>query len=619
MLHKNKYTQFTTKELKPTGWLRRQLEIQAEGLSGNLHKIWPDIKKSKWIGGHRDGWERVPYWLDGFVPLAYLLDDEELIQTAVLYVDHILRQQKEDGWICPCSEEERRTYDVWPVFLICKVLVLYYECSGDQRIEEAVYNALKNLNRHIEGVTIFNWAAARWQECLISIYWLYERNPEEWMIDLCYKLYAQGLDYKILFDNWRFDKPQEHGRWNFMTHVVNIAMALKSEALISRLTGSDGNAVAKKALELLKRDHGMAAGHFTGDECLSGNSPIQGSECCSVVEAMYSYEHLIQVTGDSYWSDVLEEVTYNALPATMSGDMWTHQYDQMTNQVECSYLPEDHVIFRTNGRESHLFGLEPNFGCCTANFNQGWPKFALSVFMKSKDGIAVTAIAPAKVSTIVKGTKVECEIITEYPFRDSYQVKVSAEKEVEMCLELRIPGFCTSAEVNGAVVSCGENYCIKKVFKETEYIDVKLIYDAHFVKRPNSLVCVKRGPLVYSLAIEEEWRKHEFIRDGVERRFPYCDYEIFAVSKWNYGFLEEVFEIETGEIGEYPFSSKRPGVWLKTKMLEIDWGFEHGVCKEVPDSRVPIGEAQEKVLIPYGCTCLRLTEAPVLSCGGYTA
>lgn len=101
------------------------------------------------------------------------------------------------------------------------------------------------------------------QECLISIYWLYERKPEEWMIDLCYKLYAQGLDYKILFDNWRFDKPQERGRWNFMTHVVNIDMALKSEALISKLTGSDGNATAKKALELLKLDHSMAAGHFT--------------------------------------------------------------------------------------------------------------------------------------------------------------------------------------------------------------------------------------------------------------------------------------------------------------------------------------------------------------------
>ena len=62
-------------EIKPEGWLLNQLRIQAAGLSGNLDKFWPDIKDSKWIGGSAEGWERVPYWLDGFIPLAWLLDD----------------------------------------------------------------------------------------------------------------------------------------------------------------------------------------------------------------------------------------------------------------------------------------------------------------------------------------------------------------------------------------------------------------------------------------------------------------------------------------------------------------------------------------------------------------
>ena len=65
------------KEILPTGWLRKQLETQAEGLSGNLDKIWPDIRESKWLGGDREGWERLPYFLDGFIPLAYLLGDED--------------------------------------------------------------------------------------------------------------------------------------------------------------------------------------------------------------------------------------------------------------------------------------------------------------------------------------------------------------------------------------------------------------------------------------------------------------------------------------------------------------------------------------------------------------
>ncbi|OAS85883.1 MULTISPECIES: hypothetical protein [Metabacillus] len=69
---------FTTNEIKPIGWLLRQLQIQAEGLSGNLDKFWPDIKESKWVGGDKEGWERVPYWLDGFIPLANGVGDQTL-------------------------------------------------------------------------------------------------------------------------------------------------------------------------------------------------------------------------------------------------------------------------------------------------------------------------------------------------------------------------------------------------------------------------------------------------------------------------------------------------------------------------------------------------------------
>ena len=106
-----KYKLFNTTELKASGWLRKQLEVQANSLSGNLDKVWPDIRESRWIGGNWDGWERVPYWLDGFIPLAYLLDDEDKIARAKKYIDAIVAGQCEDGWLCPCTVEERAKYD----------------------------------------------------------------------------------------------------------------------------------------------------------------------------------------------------------------------------------------------------------------------------------------------------------------------------------------------------------------------------------------------------------------------------------------------------------------------------------------------------------------------------
>ena len=79
MLKDLQYQFYGVQEVRPQGWLRAQLKLQADGLNGNLDRIWPDVKDSAWIGGSAEGWERVPYWLDGFIPLAYLLDDADMI------------------------------------------------------------------------------------------------------------------------------------------------------------------------------------------------------------------------------------------------------------------------------------------------------------------------------------------------------------------------------------------------------------------------------------------------------------------------------------------------------------------------------------------------------------
>ena len=610
MLQPLVFTPFTTDELKPSGWLKKQLQIQAEGLSGNLDKVWPDIRDSRWIGGNREGWERVPYWLDGFIPLAYLLDNDDMKRRAKKYIDSILAQQQEDGWICPCSLEERDHYDMWALFLICKVLVVYYDCTKDERIEGAVYRALKNLHVHMEHHTLFEWAAARWFECLIPIFWLYERRAENWLMDLAYSLRIEGFNYEALYQMWRFTKPEQ--KWTQISHVVNLAMSLRSSALYSRISGEDPGQMAKLAYSLLQRDHGMACGHFTGDECLSGTSPIQGSECCSVVEAMYSFENLLSITGEAQWGDLTEALAFNAFPATTSTDMWTHQYDQQTNQVCCTRLPEDHVVFRTNSAESHLFGLEPNFGCCTANFNQGWPKFALSTFMRSKDGIASVILAPSVVSCQVNGIPVTCELKTEYPFRERLTYIVTTEKPVSFPLSIRIPGTVGSAVVNGEKAVPGEFYVIEKEWNGKEDISVQFTFEIKMEKRPNDLFCVKRGPLLYSVAIEEEWTKLEYEKDGVERRFPYCDYEIRPLSKWNYAFVDDQFTVEEHDDYESAFSTAKPPISMTGSFVEIDWGFDYGICHEVPDSRIPISAPKKVKLIPYGCTNLRMTEMPIV-------
>ncbi len=606
-MNKPKYKFFTTNEIKPTGRLKKQLEIQAKGLCGNLDKVWPDVRDSGWIGGNRDGWERVPYWLDGFIPLAYLLGDDDMISRAKNYIDAIIERQRDDGWICPCSDSERSNYDTWAVLLISKVLCLYCDCSKDESVIAALEKCLKQFNAHLDLNTLRNWGAARWFEGLVAIYWLYEKTGEKWLVTLAKKLRVQGFDWRELFETGLIDDCTSD--WEYFSHIVNIAMMLKSEALWSLFGENDAEEFANAAVEYLGKKHGSAIGHFNGDENLSGTSPIQGAELCSIVELMYSYEILFSITGDINWLDRLELLAYNSLPATLSPDMWTHQYDQMVNQAAA--FPMSKQPFRTNNNEAHLFGLEPHFGCCTANFGQGFPKFALSTFLKAENGIASCALAPSSVESSVNGVGVKCSLATEYPFREKLKYTVEAESPVEFDFLIRIPSFAKSARVDGAEVKCGEFAKISKTWTGRTEIEVCLDFETEMVKRPHDMVCVRRGPLFYSIPIAEKRERVEYVKDGVERKYPYCDYYIYPESKWNYAFASDKFEFEELPY-DAPFNPENPPVAIEAEVVEIEWGFNCGHCDRLPTSREPISDVQKIRLIPYGCTNLRMTEIPCL-------
>ncbi|MEM2849100.1 MAG: glycoside hydrolase family 127 protein, partial [Candidatus Bathyarchaeia archaeon] len=223
--------------IQPRGWLLNQLRIQADGLSGHLDEFWPDIKESAWFGGGCDNWERTPYWLDGLVPLAFLLDDPKLKAKAVNYIDKIIVRQDDAGWIAPSKDQAR--YDLWAIFLVLKPLIQYHEVTGDERVLKVVEKCLRWLDRHIERYPLFNWAKFRWFEALIGVYWLYEQTGGKWLLDLAVKLQAQGFNWESFFERCPTVNPTPKGRWSFMSHVVNNAMAIKAPALWWRLTGDE--------------------------------------------------------------------------------------------------------------------------------------------------------------------------------------------------------------------------------------------------------------------------------------------------------------------------------------------------------------------------------------------
>jgi len=621
VLQEPSYQTFETSAITPKGWLAKQLRIQADSLSGHLDEFWPDIKDSKWIGGSADGWERMPYWLDGVIPLAWLLDDAPLKERITGYVDYIITHQRDSGGLGPSVKDEPMAADQWSQALALKALVVYYDATGDPRLPGVVEKALKALDRSIDRFPLIRWGKFRWFEFLISIWWLYDRTGESWLIDLAVKLQAQGFDWATFFRRWPLSEPTEKGRWNFAGHVVNNAMALRQSALWWLLTGEDMDRKAPAAMiDALDKHHGMPTGIFTGDECLAGTSAIQGTELCAVVEYMYSLEWLIRITGDTAFSDRLEQIAFNALPATFSPDMWSHQYDQQLNQIECSVRTDR--PWNTNGPDANTFGLEPNYGCCTSNLSQGWPKFTAHLWMQPESGgIAAVAYAPSSLDAETAGVPVHIDLETDYPFRKDLRFTVKADEAADFPLKLRIPGWADGSlvKIDGRPVSCQPKdgfYTIERRWQGRAEVQLHLPMEPRSVPRPDGAVSLQRGPLLYALAIGENRRRIN--EDKPFRKEAHGDWEAYPTTPWNYAIRADKGTIDDllfeEHAVEYPvFSPDTPPVSTRIAGHRVPgWTAENGSAGLTPESPVSTTEPQEDLrLIPYGCTNLRIAEFPV--------
>jgi hypothetical protein len=331
---------------------------------------------------------------------------------------------------------------------------------------------------------------------------------------------------------------------------------------------------------------------------------------------MFSLEHSLAILGEASIGDRLELLAFNALPGTFTDDMWAHQYDQEPNQVEVSLHRKP---WTTDGPESNIYGLEPHFGCCTANFHQGWPKFTASLWMASHDdGLTAAAYAPCDLRTTVRGERVELAVETEYPFREQIHITIKQAGGKEFPLRLRIPAWAQTGvtlTINGVpqpTPQAGTFATILRAWTSGDKIELTLPITPRVLLGYNDSLSIRAGALVFSLPIQQDWLK---LRD----RGLASDWQAFPASSWNYAIATSQqrdggLKLKQSAIGSPPFTQKSPGLTIDVDARKVPtWRAVDGVADPMPQSPVATSEPPETVtLIPYAAAKLRITAFPQL-------
>ena len=600
--------------VKPAGWLREQLRLQAEGLTGHAEELYDDIGSSTWLTREKAknpqyDWERGPYYARGLLPLAWQLDDAALKAKARRWVEALLGGQLPDGDIGP------RRKNWWANMLALQIVRDWYLVTGEKRCLDFIANYARFQLTALKADPLMEdfgdrkgappWASARGGDEIEVLLDVFAETGDETLLAAARLVAEQTAPWTDYFITGSPNKA-------YQQHIVNFNQGLKAPALFGRLGLGDAarNRAAYAAATAkdgwVQRVAGRPDAMQNGEEPLRDRETTGGTELCAQVERIVSCAVQISVYGDAAAADDMETVAYNCLPATIAPDGKGIRYYLALNQPKCTNEKTDYCH---NGKGVNCIVPSPHagFGCCRSNYHIGWPKFVQSMWMKVRGGgYAAVAYGPCRLET----PEVEIVETTDYPFRDRIVLEV-VRGGGDFPLYVRVPRWAKEKDA-------GSFRRIDRTWKPGERVELVFASEASVETGWNrDAAVVRKGALLFSWPVASVEKVTKDYGNG------FATHELRNTGAFDVALdlsagLDAAFVDDGRPLAAQPFEVSAAPVRLRVKGChtdEADWGTFRidapAIAQEPPPSPIRAARNAETLeLVPLGCTQTRITLFP---------
>lgn len=585
-------------EIQPRGWIREQLHRDlTEGYIGSFDKVHPTVTHNLFVKQNRrsekqykivkEWWsgEHEGYWKDAVVRMAFLTHNEEYIKQATEWIDDIIKNMGEEGYIGiyeDCKEptcrfnHEKGNGELWTTSRILMAMLAYYEYTGDEKVLSAAEQASKLIiseyrDRNYFSKTSKGGGVSHGIGFFENLEWLYRITQDQSYLDAAVKLYRDFNQGKVRDDDLKLSLLLDTTRY-FRKHGAHVAEGIFVPHFV---TAIDGKSEYKQASEMSVRKlnyHITPGGAMRCDEWVKGRrgTADERYEYCSIAEMISPLNKIIAFAGDFQLADQVETMTFNAGQGARFPVLKGLSYLTSDNRIKINHKEIGH---RESYDASHRAA-----SCCVLNGGRLMPYYVEGMWMKDvkNGGLVAVLYGPNEVKTTIKNVKVKVKEQTNYPFSGEVCFTVNLAKKLEFPMILRKPHGCTSVDLYGIdeaeVREAKDKMIITKEWKKNDTFSIHFHFEVEKVAQPSSKTVrgegyyVKRGPLVFALPFEH---RMETIKEYHNSGFYRYKLKVKDKESWNYKMPTDAnFKFESN-VGNkkllHPWD--KPVVGLKGNMI----------------------------------------------------